>query len=686
MFFVTFTTFDSSRDVTASVKMDLETLQHLVRKDPEGYVSEFQDQLRHFRATFSVFQLRPNEASKEFANQARFIAAVADLYPTHTGNFITEVMELLETSHEDLDKTLRKSLVQSLMQLRHRKCIELMKLLPLFFKLFNCRDKSLRSLLFHFIVSDLRSSTRGSRTQPLDRQMKGFLLNTLKDPNEGIAKKALAILAELWRREIWHEVHTANVIASALDHPKTPVMYAAVQFFLGYDLKEGEEDEEGIQKAGQLPTEDVYKAQKKGTRASKRRKQRQLKRVRNSLIKQARKESQQVKEQFSAIQLIQDPYKVAEGLFKRLRNDQLPPFKKSSILQLLSRLISVHQLVLLNFYPYLQKYMIPQNQEVLAILTALVQSCHEMVPPEVLEAPLKQLIDQFVHDHARPELITTGLKTVREMCARAPLIMNEDLLSDLILYKNFKNADVKSAAKGLISLFRELAPKLLPRKDRGRAGLLFQQDLPVFGQSNIQDRIQGAELLQKEKERDNSNSESSSLASSEDEVSDSGSSDPPELPLEMREILEEEDFERLEELKREKAVELQMKKYGLIPGQERNPKLLEAAEEDAEEMLRKQERQMQFSESGFDPAELLGKRKEKANKTERMLSILKGRENSAIHVSKAARKKRKTGGLSNKEKIKRKVLPPKARMAQAKKRRKTTALKRKGKNFKGHIK
>eukprot|EP00210_Caulerpa_lentillifera_P001106 g1067.t1 len=663
-----------------------------MRKDPEGYVTEFEEQLRHFRATYSVYKLRPNEASnnKAFANQVRFIATVADLYPIQTASFISEVIELLEQSYADLDKGLRKCLVQSLMQLRHRKCIELMRILPLFFRLFHCKDKNLRSMLFHFIVNDLKSSNRASATQPLARQMKGFLLNTLKDQNEAIAKKALAILAELWRREIWNDIHTANVIASALDHFKIPVVYSAVKFFLGYDLKDCEEDSDDIQKACQLSTEEVYKAQKKGTRSSKQRKQKKLKRVKASLIKQAKKESRQLKEQFTAIQLLQDPYRVAEGLFKRLRSSPLSVQVRSSMLQFLSRLISVHQLVILNFYPYLQKYMVPQNPEIVAVLTALVQSCHTMVPPDTLEAPLKQLVDQFIHDHARPEMITTGLKTVREICSRAPLVMNDELLSDLILYKNFKNAEVKSAAKSLIALFRELAPQMLPRKDRGRAGLLFQQELPVFGQSCIQERIQGAELLQKEKEQDNLDTDmSSSDNEGEEENSDedSGSCLDAGMPIEMREILDEGDFERLEELKREQAVALQMKKYGLTPGNERNPKLLEAAEEDAEDMLRNQERQMQISETGVDPSELLGKCKEKANKTERILSILRGREMShAVHVSKAARKKSKTGGLSNKEKIKRKVLPPKARLAQAKKRRKTSALKRKGKNFKGHVK
>lgn len=41
---------------------------------------------------------------------------------------------------------------------------------------------------------------------------------------------------------------------------------------------------------------------------------------------------------------------------------------------------------------------------------------------------MRHLCNQFVHDRARPEEITVGLKTVREICMRMPLIMSEEVL------------------------------------------------------------------------------------------------------------------------------------------------------------------------------------------------------------------------------------------------------------------
>ena len=66
---------------------------------------------------------------------------------------------------------------------------------------------------------------------------------------------------------------------------------------------------------------------------------------------------------------------------------------------------------------------------------------------------------------------------------------------DLALYKKFRNKEVASAARGLVGLFRELAPGLLEKRDRGRGA-----DVTVapaaYGAATVAARIPGAELLQ----------------------------------------------------------------------------------------------------------------------------------------------------------------------------------------------
>lgn len=54
------------------------------------------------------------------------------------------------------------------------------------------------------------------------------------------------------------------------------------------------------------------------------------------------------------------------------------------------------------------------------------------------------------------------------MCMRVPLVITEELLQDLTSYKKDRDRGVRMAARSLIGLFRELAPGMLVKKDRGK--------------------------------------------------------------------------------------------------------------------------------------------------------------------------------------------------------------------------
>ena len=105
---------------------------------------------------------------------------------------------------------------------------------------------------------------------------------------------------------------------------------------------------------------------------------------------------------------------------------------------------------------------------------------------------LRQLVNQFIHDRARPEIAAVGLNAVREICARCPLVMDEDLLQDLTQYKKSRDKPVSNAARGLIALFREIAPGLLDKKDRGKAADM-SRTLKGFGEAEVVGRIDGVE-------------------------------------------------------------------------------------------------------------------------------------------------------------------------------------------------
>lgn len=89
-----------------------------------------------------------------------------------------------------------------------------------------------------------------------------------------------------------------------------------------------------------------------------------------------------------------------------------------------------------------------------------------------------------------------SLNTVREICTRCPLAMNEDLLEDLTRYKHYKDRSVMMAAHSLIGTFRRVMPDLLHRKNKGRpteANVMIKSS--KYGEIRANEFVPGAEVL-----------------------------------------------------------------------------------------------------------------------------------------------------------------------------------------------
>lgn len=78
-----------------------------------------------------------------------------------------------------------------------------------------------------------------------------------------------------------------------------------------------------------------------------------------------------------------------------------------------------------------------------------------------MEPLVRTIADNFVTERASSEAIAVGLNAVREICARCPYAVNEDLLSDLIGYRNYKNKNVVAAARSVIRLYRQVRVHLI---------------------------------------------------------------------------------------------------------------------------------------------------------------------------------------------------------------------------------
>lgn len=68
--------------------------------------------------------------------------------------------------------------------------------------------------LAYAIRTDIKNSNKKHVNEALNRQLQAFLYGVLDGDNTRTAKKALAVLCELYRRGVWRDAKTVNVIGA----------------------------------------------------------------------------------------------------------------------------------------------------------------------------------------------------------------------------------------------------------------------------------------------------------------------------------------------------------------------------------------------------------------------------------------------------------------------------------------
>ena len=320
-----------------------------------------------------------------------------------------------------------------------------------------------------------------------------------KDSNGVASKIALDIMIELYNKNIWTDSKTVNVISTGCFSKIAKILATALKFFLGSDKNENGESESESDDDDNMPSASDLANSNKVNKKTRKRK-RLLARTKQ-VVKKQKKKSKPESFNFSAIHLLNDPQSFAENLFKSLETFNERYELKLLLINLISRLVGIHELFLLNFYPYLQRYMHSKQQDVTKILQYLAQASHELVPPDVLEPLLKLIANNFVTERNSNEVMAVGINSIREICARCPLAMNEDLLQDLVAYNSFRDKNVSMAAKSLIQLYRVVNPGLLKKKDRGRpTEATVEQKVYQYGDLKAVNYIAGTEVLEAVKE------------------------------------------------------------------------------------------------------------------------------------------------------------------------------------------
>ena len=209
---------------------------------------------------------------------------------------------------------------------------------------------SVRSFLKDNIVNDIKNINAKGKDQKLNSELQNFMYSMLKDSATIAAKTSLDVMATLYRKNVWRDAKTVNVIATGCFSKETKILVAATKFFLGSD---DQDDDENSDDEDDLPTaKEVTMANKFNKKTRKREKY--LENIKKAHKKKKKKNSAP-SYNFSALHLVHDPQEFAEKLFRRLEGLNEKFEVKLMLLELVSRLIGTHQLILLNYYPYIAR-------------------------------------------------------------------------------------------------------------------------------------------------------------------------------------------------------------------------------------------------------------------------------------------------------------------------------------------
>jgi protein SDA1 len=492
------------------IEADHAALRYKLKRDPQSYRDDFNNQYQQYETLRDLFLQNPSSTDSGLValkDLIEFISHVADRYPDLASKFPGDLTQILLQHHEVLEYELRDKIVGSIVLLRNKDVIDSTVLLNTLFPiLISTPSKSLRQLLFTKILSDLRSSNVKATNHKLNRTIQTVLYNLLESDKEspkGIW--AVKITREMWKRQIWTDARAVEVMRLAALSENEKVITGGVRFFLGGDKEreeaaEDSDDDEDVDIARLRHQVGINKKNKKNHR--------DLKKAAASVKKKQQKKNAPHPLNFSALHLLHDPQGFAESLFsKHVQNSKskLQLESRLLVLQLVSRLVGLHKLTVLSLYSFFLKHLTPRQASVTSYLACLAQATHNYVPPDVLEPLVQKIANEFVSEASASEVAAAGLNAIREICVRQPLAMTDTLLQDLVQYRKSKDKGTMMAAKGLLSLYREVGADLLHKRDRGkdaamgiRAGTIKERR---YGEEAIGE-VEGIELLEKWKEEE----------------------------------------------------------------------------------------------------------------------------------------------------------------------------------------
>ena len=507
------------------VATNLFELRGKVKRNPSAYKNDVLRQLNHWDATLKLIKIsntmnKTRQRTKNLSLLIEFLSNVVYKYPNEMSciKFGNDLIYLLKNNINSLNSIIKKSIILGITILQLNDMINPIDILPLYFDLLNTHDKKFRYIIYTSIVKIIIKINKNTNKNKkrynyfnINRDIQNYMFNMLKNENDISVKKSLSILIELYKKGIWKNKKMVNIICElCLYHKNNNIIKNSMLFILGNKISMIK-DEIELQNMKKNTLKSHAMNMKFNTKR-KRKKSIKIAKIEDRLSEKKEQQQETLETMngnidLSLIRSIYDPQKFAEKLFGRLKKNKDIWDIKLLQMNLISRVMSSHDLVLYPFYTFMSKYLKPYQMNITQILTYLSQSVHRLVPPNIIKPIINIIANEFIGQFSNNESIAAGLNAIRWICKRQHLVMDKDLLSDLSEYTKYrKDAGVQMASRGLIHLYRIVNPSLLENKHRGKYGSLNMRRMEaqnkqfIFGDEQITVGIPGGDLFEREEE------------------------------------------------------------------------------------------------------------------------------------------------------------------------------------------
>ena len=127
-------------------------------------------------------------------------------------------------------------------------------------KLFQIKNKELRKIMISHIINDIKRINAHHKNSSINKQIQNLIFEIIKNNQDNSAKRALHIMIQLYKKNIWNDSKTVNIISLGCLNPYYKVKLIACNFLIETteNIDEESSDEEEIPNVSTLREKIVF--------------------------------------------------------------------------------------------------------------------------------------------------------------------------------------------------------------------------------------------------------------------------------------------------------------------------------------------------------------------------------------------------------------------------------------------